>query len=171
MMNFRGENSTPDTWIACSQKLRRGASAARDRSRQSWKESRRLPPACFAVAGAVGTAARMGGRGSGPGAIQLEAEGDPAKRWLILMVYEIVVSGEAGGGSRRGKLAASHTGSSWKSRGGMGVPTDGQVVHIDAVLPRANVLSLLVDGHAYEIRRADCDDLHMWWASTRFAVN
>jgi len=40
---------------------------------------------------------------------------------------------------------------------------------IDAVLPRRDVLSLLVDGHAYEIKREQtATDLHMWVGSTAF---
>jgi len=64
-----------------------------------------------------------------------------------------------------GKLAASHTGSSWKSRGGMECRLDGQCAY-RSVLPRRDVLSLLVDGHAYEIKREQtATDLHMWWAA------
>ena len=43
--------------------------------------------------------------------------------------------------------------------------------HVDAVIPRRDVLSLLVDGHSYEIKREQtATDLHMWVGSTRFAV-
>ena len=53
----------------------------------------------------------------------------------------------------------------------MGVRLDGRVLHVDAVIPRRDVLSLLVDGHSYEIKREQtATDLHMWVGSARFAV-
>ena len=58
-----------------------------------------------------------------------------------------------------------------KTAAGWDCLLDGQPVHIDAVIPRRDVLSLLVDGHAYEIKREQtATDLHMWVGSTRFAV-
>ena len=45
----------------------------------------------------------------------------------------------------------------------------GRLVHIDAVIPRRDVLSLLIDGRAYEIKREQtATDLHMWVGSTPF---
>jgi biotin carboxyl carrier protein len=42
---------------------------------------------------------------------------------------------------------------------------------VDAVLARPDVLSLLIDGRAYEIKREQtATDLHMWVGSTRFSV-
>jgi len=79
------------------------------------------------------------------------------------MVYEIKVGGEEGGKLHRLELEKGATG--WECR------LDGQPVHIDAVIPRRDVLSLLVDGHAYEIKREQtATDLHLWVGSTRFAV-
>jgi biotin carboxyl carrier protein len=75
------------------------------------------------------------------------------------MVYEIVV----GGKPRR--LELEKTAAGWACR------VDGQPIRVDALIPRRDVLSLLVDGHSYEIKREQtASDLHMWVGSTRFAV-
>ncbi len=75
------------------------------------------------------------------------------------MVYEVIV----GGNSHRLELEKDDAG--WKCR------LDGKEVHVDAVLPRPDVLSLLIDGHAFEVKREQTPtDLHMWVGSTRFAV-
>jgi len=78
------------------------------------------------------------------------------------MVYEIVV-GKEGGTPRRIELK--------KSAGGWECRFEGRVLEIDAVLPRPNVLSLLINGRAYEIKREHtATDLHMWVGSDRLAV-
>jgi biotin carboxyl carrier protein len=75
------------------------------------------------------------------------------------MIYEII----AGGQSHRLELEKATSG--WECR------LDGQPVNVDAVITRRDVLSLLVDGHAYEIKREQtATDLHMWVGTTRFAV-
>jgi biotin carboxyl carrier protein len=75
------------------------------------------------------------------------------------MVYEVIV----GGKSHRLELEKDDAG--WTCR------LDGKEIHVDAVLPRRDVLSLLVDGHAFEVKREQtATDLHMWVGSTRFAV-
>src|SRR5580704_6497458 len=75
------------------------------------------------------------------------------------MVYEVIVAG------------TSHRLELQKEAGGWECHLDGQMVHIDAVIPRRDVLSLLVDGHSYEIKREQtATDLHMWVGSARFAV-
>ena len=79
------------------------------------------------------------------------------------MVYEVIVGGKAGGKAHRLELEKAAAG--WECR------LDGQPVHIDAVIPRRDVLSLLVDGRAYEIKREQtATDLHLWVGSSRFAV-
>jgi biotin carboxyl carrier protein len=101
------------------------------------------------------------------------------------MVYEIVVRGSVGGpghpahsqsarthgapggeeSGRRRRLELEKSAEGWECR------LDGQAVRIDAVLPRRDVLSLLVDGRAYEIKREQtATDLHLWVGSARFAV-
>ena len=49
---------------------------------------------------------------------------------------------------------------------------DGEKVNVDAVIARPNVLSLIVDGQAYEVKRErTATDLHLWVKSARFAVD
>lgn len=80
------------------------------------------------------------------------------------MVYEIVVGGSGKSGERH-RLELEKAAAGWECK------LDGNPVHIDAVIPRRDVLSLLVDGHAYEIKREQtAADLHMWVGSSRFAV-
>jgi len=75
------------------------------------------------------------------------------------MVYDVIVGGKPH------RLELEKVDSGWECR------LDGKEVHVDAVLPRRDVLSLLVDGHAYEIKREQTPtDLHLWVGSTRFAV-
>jgi biotin carboxyl carrier protein len=75
------------------------------------------------------------------------------------MVYEVIVGGKPHGLELE------------KVTGGWECSLDGQPVNIDAVIPRRDVLSLLVDGHAYEIKREQtATDLHLWVSSTRFSV-
>jgi biotin carboxyl carrier protein len=75
------------------------------------------------------------------------------------MVYEIMV----GGKPHHVELERSSSG--WECRLG------GLVVHVDAVIPRRDVLSLLADGRAYEVKREQtATDLHLWVGSSRFAV-
>ena len=84
---------------------------------------------------------------------------DARKHCADLMVYEVLVSGKPH------RLELERALDKWECR------LDGQPVDIDAVITRRDVLSLLVDGHAYEIKREQtATDLHMWVGSTRFAV-
>jgi len=95
------------------------------------------------------------------------------------MVYEIIVGGPVGGPT--GGPAKGNTGAKDSARprrlelekcaGGWACRLDGQTVPIDAVIARRDVLSLLVDGRSYEIKREQtATDLHMWVGSSRFAV-
>jgi biotin carboxyl carrier protein len=75
------------------------------------------------------------------------------------MVYEVIVGGKPH------RLELEKAAAGWECR------LDGQTVHIDALIPRRDVLSLLIDGRAYEIKREQtATDLHMWVGSRRFAV-
>jgi biotin carboxyl carrier protein len=79
------------------------------------------------------------------------------------MVYEVIVGDKGGGQLHRVELE--------KAAGGWECRLDGQTVHIDAVMPRRDILSLLVDGRIYEIKREQtATDFHLWVGSTRFAV-
>jgi len=91
--------------------------------------------------------------------LELEAERTRGSAALTLMVYDVIVGGIAH------RLGLEKSDSGWKCQ------LDGKEVHVDAVLPRRDVLSLLVDGHAFEVKREQtATDLHMWVGSTRFAV-
>lgn len=75
------------------------------------------------------------------------------------MVYEVIVGGKPH------RLELEKAAAGWACR------LDGKPVRVDAVIPRRDVLSLLVDGRAYEIKREQtATDLHMWVGSARFAV-
>jgi biotin carboxyl carrier protein len=75
------------------------------------------------------------------------------------MVYEVMVDGKLH------RLELETAAGGWECR------LDGRPIHIDAVITRGDVLSLLVDGHSYEIKREQtATDLHMWVGSTCFAV-
>ncbi|MFZ0481425.1 MAG: biotin/lipoyl-containing protein [Terriglobales bacterium] len=75
------------------------------------------------------------------------------------MVYEVIVAG------KQHRLELDRAGTGWQCR------LDGKEIHVDAVLPRRDVLSLIVEGHAFEIKREQtATDLHMWVGSSRYAV-
>jgi biotin carboxyl carrier protein len=75
------------------------------------------------------------------------------------MIYDVIVEGKPH------RLELEKVGSGWKCH------LNGKEVQVDAVLPRRDVLSLLVDDHAFEIKREQtATDLHLWVGSTRFAV-
>jgi biotin carboxyl carrier protein len=87
------------------------------------------------------------------------------------MVYEIIVGGPGGGKTGAKERGRPRRVELEKAEGGWVCRLDGQPVQIDAVIPRRDVLSLLVDGRAYEIKREQtATDLHMWVGSARFAV-
>jgi biotin carboxyl carrier protein len=75
------------------------------------------------------------------------------------MVYEVMVDGKPH------RLELERAAGGWACR------LDGQPVHLDGVITCRDVLSLLLDGHSYEIRREQtATDLHLWVGSTRFVV-
>jgi len=75
------------------------------------------------------------------------------------MVYDVTVDGKP----HRLELEKADAG--WKCR------LDGQELQVDAVVTRPDVLSLLVNGRSYEIKREQtATDLHLWVGSTRFGV-
>jgi biotin carboxyl carrier protein len=75
------------------------------------------------------------------------------------MVYEVTVDGKP----HRLELT--------KADGGWTCRLDGQEIKVDAVVTRPDVLSMLVDGHSYEIKREQTAlDLHLWVGNSRFAV-
>jgi len=75
------------------------------------------------------------------------------------MVYDVIVSGKPH------RLELERTDGAWRCR------LDGKDIQVDAVLARRDVLSLIIDGHAYEVKREQtATDLHLWVGSTRFPV-
>ena len=55
--------------------------------------------------------------------------------------------------------------------GGWHCKLDGREVQIDAVLARRDVLSLLLQGHAYEIKRErSATDTHLWVGPVRYSA-
>jgi len=75
------------------------------------------------------------------------------------MVYDVIVEG------KMHKLEVEKAGGDWQCH------LDGKLVRVDAMLTGRDVLSLLIDGRAYEIKREQTsNDLHMWVGGTRFAV-
>jgi biotin carboxyl carrier protein len=75
------------------------------------------------------------------------------------MVYEVTVDGMPH------RLELERAENEWKCR------LNGREVLVDAVLARPDVLSLLMDGRSYEVKREQtATDLHLWVGSTRFGV-
>src|SRR5258705_2332645 len=75
------------------------------------------------------------------------------------MVYEVIVDGKPH------RLELQRSERTWRCS------LDGREIVVDAVLARPDVLSLLVDGRSYEVRREQiASDLHLWVGSTRFGV-
>jgi biotin carboxyl carrier protein len=75
------------------------------------------------------------------------------------MVYDVTVDGKPH------QLEIERAENGWMCR------LDGREIQVDAVIPRRDVLSILVDGASYEVKREQtATDLHLWVGSTRFAV-
>lgn len=75
------------------------------------------------------------------------------------MVYDVNIDG------KNYRLELERAESGWRCR------VDGREMQIDAVLTRRDVLSLLIAGKAYEIKREwTATDLHLWVGSVRYAA-
>jgi biotin carboxyl carrier protein len=75
------------------------------------------------------------------------------------MTYDINVDG------RSYRLELNRSDERWECR------LDGREVEVDAVLARRDVLSVLIGGRAYEIKRERTPtDMHLWVGSGRYAV-
>ena len=76
------------------------------------------------------------------------------------MTYEIAIDG------KNHRLELNKVEGHWECT------LDGEKVNVDAVIARPNVLSLILDGQAYEVKRErTATDLHLWVKSARFAVD
>jgi biotin carboxyl carrier protein len=75
------------------------------------------------------------------------------------MTYDVNIDGK----NYRLELHRSEAG--WQCR------LDGREIQVDAVLTRRDVLSVLIAGRAYEIKRErTATDLHLWVGSVRYAA-
>ena len=75
------------------------------------------------------------------------------------MLYEILIDGKPH------KLELTREGRAWTCR------LDGEEIHSDAVLARRDVLSILIGGAAYEVKRERTPtDTHVWVKNSRFGV-
>ncbi|HVO82105.1 MAG TPA: biotin/lipoyl-containing protein [Terriglobales bacterium] len=75
------------------------------------------------------------------------------------MTYEVLIDGKSY------RLQLDRPDGRWQCR------LDGREVQLDAVLTRPDVLSVLIGGKAYEIKRERAaTDLHLWVGSARYAA-
>jgi biotin carboxyl carrier protein len=75
------------------------------------------------------------------------------------MTYDVVIA------DKRYRLELSRAQHGWECR------LNGHEIRIDAVLARRDVLSVIIEGRAYEIKRErTATDLHLWVGSARYAV-
>lgn len=76
--------------------------------------------------------------------------------------YEVIV----GAGGKPHQLELERANAGWTCR------LDGRHIEVDALIPRKDVLSLIVDGHSYEIKREQTStDLHLWVGDMRLSVD
>ncbi len=75
------------------------------------------------------------------------------------MLYEILIDGKPH------KLDLTREGDQWLCT------VDGEPVEVNAIVTRPDVLSIVIEGHAYEVKRERTpNDTHLWVKNSRFAV-
>jgi len=75
------------------------------------------------------------------------------------MIYEVTIDGKSH------RLELDRSGKDWACK------LDGWSVMLDAVISRPDVLSLLIEGRSYEIKRErTATDLHLWVGPVRYAA-
>ena len=75
------------------------------------------------------------------------------------MIYDVIID------QKSFRLDLERVDGRWQCR------LDGQLVEIDAVLTRRDVLSVIIGGKAYEIKRErTATDLHLWVGPVRYGV-
>jgi biotin carboxyl carrier protein len=75
------------------------------------------------------------------------------------MTYDVTIEG------KNYRLELNHSEGRWECR------LDGRAIEIDAVLARRDVLSILMNGKAYEVKRERTPtDMHLWVGSSRYAA-
>jgi len=76
------------------------------------------------------------------------------------MIYDVTIDG------KDYRLELDRVGEQWNCK------LDGREIQIDAALARRDVISLLIGGQAFEIKREITDlDMHLWVGSTRYAAD
>jgi biotin carboxyl carrier protein len=79
------------------------------------------------------------------------------------MTYEVIVGD--GARNKPHRLELKKTDAGWECR------LDGRAIQVDAIMPRRDVLSLIIDGRSYEIKREQtATDLYLWVEGTPFVV-
>jgi len=75
------------------------------------------------------------------------------------MVYDVLIDGKSY------RLELTQADARWRCR------LNGQEIQVDAVLAERDVLSVLIAGKAYEVKREHtASDMHLWVGSGRYAV-
>jgi biotin carboxyl carrier protein len=75
------------------------------------------------------------------------------------MTYEVIIDGKTH------RLELERAEGAWECK------LDGREIKLDAVLARRDVLSILIDGKAYEVKRErTATDMHLWVGPVRYAA-
>jgi biotin carboxyl carrier protein len=75
------------------------------------------------------------------------------------MTYDIVIEGKLH------RLELERQGNTWRCK------LDGKAITADAVRARPNVLSLIIEGQSYEVKREQsAQDMHIWVQGARYAA-
>src|SRR5690242_18185043 len=75
------------------------------------------------------------------------------------MTYDVLIDG------KNYQLELQHSSAGWQCR------IDGHEIEMDAVLARRDVISLIINGKAYEVKRErTATDMHIWVGSARYGV-
>jgi biotin carboxyl carrier protein len=76
-----------------------------------------------------------------------------------MMIYEVTIEGKPH------RLELQRADSGWDCK------LDGRAIRLDAVLSRPDVLSLLIDGKSYEVKRErTATDMHLWVGPARYGA-
>lgn len=83
----------------------------------------------------------------------------PITDYQLRILYEILIEG------RPHKLELTREGEHWRCT------VDGEPIDANAIVTRPDVLSIVIGGHAYEVKRERTpNDTHLWVKNSRFAV-
>lgn len=75
------------------------------------------------------------------------------------MTYDVLIDG------KNYRLELQHSSAGWQCR------IDGREIEMDAVLARRDVISLIINGKAYEVKRErTATDMHIWVGSARYGA-